>query len=252
MKIKNQLTKYLFIILTMVFAISCSGTTKSQHEHDEVDGHDMEVAEHNSSAEHEHNEGEDHEHNEGEAHDMMNLDHDGMMGDAFSWMPSEEFMSMMEYKTDNITMTTSGDEDVLMFSPGGKKASCMFKNMHGNVGVTATVKLESPDASVKLVHHSTDKDNYEFVALEGNKMKLGKVENGEEKILDTKDIEVPTDWFTLTATAAGEHLKGYLNDKMITHGHAEEMNPGMLGIIVSGNGAVSVKKVEATPLEAEH
>ena len=207
-------------------------------EHNEAENQDTETAEH--------------QHNEGEGHDMQNMDHASMMGEAFTWMPSTESMAMMEYKTDNITLATSGEEDVLMFEPAGQKASCMFKGQQGNVGVTATVKLEKPDAAVKLLHHSTGKDNYEFVAIEGNMMKLGRVENGEEKILDSKEVTLPNDWFTLTVTAAGSHFKGYLNGEMITHGHADEMSPGMLGIVVSGNGAVSVKKVEATPLEAEH
>lgn len=239
MKIKNQLTKYLFITLTMVFAMSCSGTSSSEHEHSEDEGHDMEEM----------------EHNEGEEHDMEGMEHgDGemMMGEGFTWMPSEESMGMMEYKTDNIRVATSGDEDILMFEPGGLKASCMFKNRHSNVGVTATLRMENQDASVKLLHHSADKDNYEFVALEGGIMKLGRVEKGVEKIFDSKEVDVPKDWFTLTVTAAGTHYKGYLNDKMITHGHGDIMEPGLLGIVASGNGSISVKKVEATPLEAEH
>jgi hypothetical protein len=250
MKIKNQLTKYLFIALTMVFAMSCGGTssTEEEHEHtegmehDEGESHDME------EMEHEHNEGEEHEHNEGMEHGEGEM----MMGEAFTWMPSTESMSMMEYKTDNIKLATSGEEDVLMFEPAGQKASCMFKNKQGNVGVTATIKFEGAAGSVKLLHHSSGKDNYEFVALEGGVMKLGRVENGEEKIFDTKEVEVPQDWFTLTVTAAGTHYKGYINDEMITHGHGDMMKPGLLGIVASGDGTISVKKVEATPLEAEH
>jgi len=246
MNIKNQLTTYLLITLTMVFAMSCGGNSSSEHEHDEADSHDMEEMEHSAA--------EEHEHNEGEEHDMVGMEHgDGemMMGEGFTWMPTEESMSMMEYKTDNIRVATSGDEDVLMFEPAGQKASCMFKNKQGNVGVTATLKMESSEAAVMLLHHSTGKDNYEFVSLEGGVMKLGRVENGEEKIFDSKDIDVPSDWFTLTVTAAGTHYKGYLNEKMITHGHGDMMKPGLLGIVASGNSTISVKKVEATPLEAE-
>jgi hypothetical protein len=244
MKIKNQLTKYLFVVLTMVFAMSCGGSSTSEMEHDEGENHDMEEMEHGDS-----------EHNEGDEHDMEGMDHgDGQMtmGEGFIWMPTNEAMSMMESKTDNIKLAISGEEDVLMFEPAGQRASCMFKNKQGNVGVTATIKFEDAAASVKLLHHSSDKDNYEFVAIEGGVMNLGRVENGEEKIFDSKAVDVPQEWFTLTVTAAGTHYKGYLNDKMITHGHGDMMEPGLLGIVVSGDGAVSVKKVEATPLEAEH
>ncbi len=257
MKTNMKKTTYFLMAMTLVFAMSCGSKSGAEAE----EGHQhAEGMEHNGGEEHpqgeagEHpkDEAGEHAHAEGEGHDMQNMDHAGMMGEAFTWMAGKEAMGMMEYKTDNITLATSGEEDVLMFEPAGQSASCMFKGKQGNVGVTATVKLEKPDATVKLLHHSTGKDNYEFVAIEGNTMKLGRVENGEEKILDTKEVSVPNDWFTLTVTAAGTHFKGYLNGEMITHGHADEMSPGMLGIVVSGNGAVSVKKVEATPLEAEH
>jgi len=248
MKIKNQLTTYLLIALTMVFAMSCGQTSDSEaegdHEHAEGMEHDNDTM------------GDmDNEHDEGEGHDMEGMDYeDGemSMGEGFVWIPSEESMAMMEYKTDNITLATSGDEDVLMFKPEGQSASCMFKNKYGNVGLTATIKMEDTKGSVKLIHHSTGRDNYEFVSLEGGIMQLGRVENGEEKIFDSKGIDVPQDWFTLTVTAAGTHYKGYINDKMITHGHGDVMEAGLLGIVVRGNGVTSVKKVEVTPLEAEH
>ena len=139
-----------------------------------------------------------------------------------------------------------------MFEPAGQDASCMFKIKHGNVGVTATLKIESPDAVVKLVHHSSGKDNYEFVSLERGVMKLGRVENGEEKFFDSKEVDIPKGWFILSVTAAGTHYKGYINEKMITHGHQYVMLPGLVGIVTSGNGTISVKNIEATPLEAEH
>ncbi len=60
--------------------------------------------------------------------------------------------------------------------------------------------------------------------------------------MDSKEVELPADWFTLTVTAVGSHFKGYLNDKMITHGHADEMAAGYVGMSVSGNSMLSVKK----------
>ncbi len=67
----------------------------------------------------------------------------------------------------------------MMFSPKGDKSSCMFNGKQGNVGVTATIKLDRNDGEVKLIHHSIDKGNYEFAVLKGSTMSLGWVENGE-------------------------------------------------------------------------
>ncbi|MCF6353276.1 MAG: hypothetical protein L3J06_09725 [Cyclobacteriaceae bacterium] len=246
MKLTIKKTSYALIALTLVFAVSCGGSSNSEseeHEHTEGMEH-KEATGSDIKTEHKHNEGEEHKHGDGMA--------ESMIGEAFTWMAMEESKDMLAYKTDNVMMMKHGEDNVMMFSPKGDKSSCMFKGKQGNVGVTATIKLDGNDGEVKLIHHSTDKDNYEFVALKGNMMNLGRVENGEEKILDSKEIELPTDWFTLTVTAAGTHFKGYINDKMITHGHADEMAAGYVGMSASGKSMLSVKKVEATPLEAEH
>jgi len=228
MKHKDKLPTYLLIILAMTFTLSCGQTTNSGSEaaFEEGDEHEMEGMEHKV----------------GEV----------VTTEGYTWIPSQESMAMMEYKTHNITLATSGDEDVLMFEPAGQRASCMFKNKHGNIGLTATIKIEEPEASVKLLHHSTGRNNYEFVSLEGGIMKLGRVKNGEEKIFDSKEIEVPEDWFTLTVTAAGTNYQGYINDIVMTSGQADIMEPGLLGIVASGNGTISVKKIEVKPLKVEH
>ncbi len=247
MKLTIQKTSYVLIALTLVFAMSCGGTSSSEngeHEH-------IESMEHNDAKDHNMNEHtEDNDMKEKKQHSEGMSD--SKVGEAFTWMAMEEHKGMLAYKTDNVTMMKHGEDNVMIFFPKGEKALCMFTNKQGSVGVTATIKLEGNDGEVKLIHHSIDKDNYEFVALKGNTMNLGRVVKGEEKILDSKEVEVPTDWFTLTVTAAGTHFKGYLNDKMITHGHADEMATGYVGMSASGNSMLSVKKVEATPLEVEH
>jgi hypothetical protein len=219
MKNNTILSTYLLIILIIGFTISCGQSSESGN----ADEHEMVAMEHSEE--------------------------EMMTEEGFVWTPTHESMTMMEYKTDNITLATSGEEDVLMFEPAGQRASCMFKNRHGDIGITATIKIEDPEGSVKLLHHSADRDNYEFVMLEHGVMKLGRVEHGEEKIFDEKEVDVPQDWFTLTVTAAGTEYKGYLNDQIITSGSAERMKPGLLGIVASGNGKVLVKKIEALPIE---
>jgi len=246
MKLTIKKISYALIALTLVFAVSCGGSSNSESEEQEH----SEGMEHNEANEHA-EEATEHSHDEG-GHEHGDGIAESKMGEAFTWMAMEESKDMLAYKTDNVMMMKHGEDHVMMFSPKGDKSSCMFNGKHGNVGVTATIKLDGNDGEVKLIHHSTDKDNYEFVALKGNMMNLGRVENGEEKILDSKEVELPTDWFTLTVTAAGTHFKGYINDKMITHGHADEMAAGYVGMSASGKSMLSVKKVEATPLEAEH
>ncbi len=80
-------------------------------------------------------------------------------------------------------------------------------------------------------------------------MELGRIMDGNKKVLDTKDYQLDaSQWNTLRFSAAGEHFKGYLNDEMITHGHDEEMEPGFAGIMVNGTGTIFIKSISILEL----
>merc|ERR1711974_281253 len=115
-------------------------------------------------------------------------------------------------------------------------------------GMIATLKKLDFKGTIRLIHHAKDDSNYEFVSIIDNKMKLGRVINGTEKVFDESTFEVDSDWVPLKVTAAGTHFKGYIGDKTITHGHGDKMENGFVGVMLEGNGKVLIKSVEIAVL----
>ena len=105
---------------------------------------------------------------------------------------------------------------------------------------------------LKLIHHFKDAQNYEFVSVNGNQMKLGRVVNGEEDIFDEKSFDTGSSgWVQLRVSAAGRHFKGYIGDENITHGHGDELEPGYVGMMIDGTGSLMVKDLKVTALDEE-
>lgn len=225
---------YFLIAPLLFFSVSCGQTTNNtaeeNDEHNGMDNHAM----------HDEMTHEEHGHEHGEM----------KMGDMFTWTPENEAMNMMN-KMGNITLDTLNGNNILVLEPNGSKAECLLKNKWGNIGLTTSLKLDAFKGTVKLIHHKKDDLNFEFLSITNDTMKLGKTVDGKEEILDSKKIELPQGWFNLTATSAGEHYKGYINDKLFTHGHGEEMNPGLVGITVLGKGKVMLNKMTVTALKEE-
>lgn len=253
MKTINQLIGASLIFLALVFSISCNQSNKTEHEAEH---------EHSESEEHEHMDSEDHDHAEGE----MDHDHDhekmDSMGDGMSWKPEGEAKNFMQNDfhfisggLDEMTISSLNEEgdEVLSVNPDGNVSAFVFHKSEGNIGITASVKVVDYNGELKLIHHSKNADNYEFVSLSEKKMELGRVVDGVKKVFDSKVVDwEPKKWITLSVTAAGSHFKGYLNDKMITHGHGDELEKGYVGIMLNGTGTVLIKEIDITPLEAEH
>lgn len=41
----------------------------------------------------------------------------------------------------------------------------------------------------------------------------------------------------------GTHFRGYVNKKLIVHGHDGEPKPGSVGLRITGKGSVSIKEI---------
>ncbi len=99
------------------------------------------------------------------------------------------------------------------------------------------------DGEIMLVHHYHDPDNYQYLKLSGSQLTQGRVENGTDNILQSEEIDVDS-WLTIRVTADGRHFYGYKNGQTITHTHADEMEPGLTGFSVRGDGKVAIRYIE--------
>lgn len=200
---------------------------------------------------------------EGHEHDSVdtkNAPHDETSGneggaDSIMWMPSDQPFSgrlkLVEGDAKMLNMTTSSDSDgstVLNLSLSGKSVLLLFDDTFENVGANVKFKMDNFQGQVAIVHHYMDISDYDYLALTNSSMQLGRMEKGKNTVLDKKANKMPRDWSTMRLSAAGDHYKGSLNDKLINHGHAEAMAAGRVGILIEGKGKIILKMVEVIKL----
>lgn len=98
------------------------------------------------------------------------------------------------------------------------------------------------NGTVSLVHHVQDKMNYDYFSIDNNQFKLGRVENGIDKILSEKSI-THNCWINLRVVGDGRHFRGYLDDQLLLHGHEKNLPPGTSGLRIDGSGIIYLKKL---------
>ena len=238
-----------------IVLISCSGEKKTEK---------AELAEKAKAAEeHEHEEGVE-EHNmadmgEGAASHEYN-EETGAEGGSTMWTPKGDAAKLMSSDfhyiagaTSNIApkLTKNGSDNVLELTADGTTTAFVFHKSYGNIGMIASLDASAFKGTVRLIHHAQNTDNYEFVAINGNHMKLGRIVNGKETIFNESDFDGASGWLNLRVSAAGTHFKGYINDKTITHGHGDKMKNGFVGIMLEGAGTLLLKSIELAELEDE-
>ena len=238
MKIKNSIFTIALAVGIILFWGACTSSNKS--------------AEQETAEEHSHDEGDEHVSTE-----AMEISPDEINADELTWTPSADESDIFSNKfqfvmgsAGDLEATVSGNSVTLNLS--GNTAAFVFHSKLGNIGGEVSYMLHGFKGDLKLIHHFKDAQNYEFVSVNGNQMKLGRVINGEEDIFDEKSFDTGSSgWVQLRVSAAGSHFKGYIGDQNITHGHGDELEPGYVGMMIDGTGSLMIKDLKVTILDEE-
>lgn len=114
--------------------------------------------------------------------------------------------------------------------------------------IDARLQVEQFRGEVRLVHNVQDEQNYDFVSLNGSTVRLGRVAGGKIVVDDEDEAPAVNGWLNLRAVGEGRHRRGYVNDKLVTHGHAAPLPAGRAGLFIEGTGKLllQVINVQAT------
>jgi len=107
---------------------------------------------------------------------------------------------------------------------------------------------EAFQGTLSVLHHVQDRNNYEYVTVRQSDVVLGRVLVGQEQILDEKPVSLQG-MDTVRVVGAGSHFKGYVNGKLLLHGHAKAQPPGDVGLKLVGDGILSIAKFEVVVID---
>lgn len=170
----------------------------------------------------------------------FNADIESILSNKFKWIEgSLEELSPM-YDESEGSLMFHLDKEV-------RRGGFVYDNSIKGVQVTAKINIDDFNGEVELIHNFVDKNNYDFLGIKNGVLSLSRKSNGEIETFE-KDKFQSSGWLEIRVVSGGSHFRGYLNNKMIVHGHGSEPNPGSVGMKFSGKGSISIKMIKVESL----
>lgn len=133
-------------------------------------------------------------------------------------------------------------EDVLVLNPQNSRVLFTAGNPLNGVQADVRVNLDEFQGKFMLLHHLQDAQNFDFVALADGEMRLGQMVDGKASIKDRGAVNA-SGWIQIRAVGHGGHFRGYVNEKLVTHGHARGLPPGPAGFLIEGSGTILIDEI---------
>ena len=110
----------------------------------------------------------------------------------------------------------------------------------GDVAVEATLGLAGFEGQVGLLHHRGP-EGHGLLEIDtaGRAIRLVQLRDGRRTVLD-EEVLPEGDTVTVRVAAAGQHFKGFVNGRLVVHGHAPELPEGGVGLLARGRGRIAL------------
>jgi len=166
-----------------------------------------------------------------------NPDIESILSEKFKWI---------EVSIKELSPMYDQDESALMLHPE-KEVVFVYNNKLKDVQVTAKINIDDFNGGVELIHNFIDKNNYDFLGIKNGVISLSRKSNGDIETFEKNKFQ-GNGWLEIRVVSGGSHFRGYVNNKMIVHGHGSEPNPGSVGMKFSGTGSISIKMIKVESL----
>lgn len=118
----------------------------------------------------------------------------------------------------------------------------------GDVVVEAEIDISRFEGTVGIAHHVAAADvAVLFTVSTGGEASLLRRNGSEVEVFDSEGVAAPNGVLALQSSVAGHHFKGFMDGQMVVHGHGDSGDPGGVGLMVDGKGAIRVIRVTVTP-----
>jgi uncharacterized membrane protein len=143
---------------------------------------------------------------------------------------------------------SGSDNSFLNITASENENTFVSHGNYKNIELDIYLNMDELDGEIQLIHHYQNELNYDFVTIQSN----GKVLQGRVSQSETTIFEESSERFSgmlfVRVVANDTHFRGYINKKMIVHGHGDAPNPGAVGLTISGTGSILIDKIKLTQL----
>jgi len=124
----------------------------------------------------------------------------------------------------------------------------LFPEFVSNLELQTQLNFDKFEGIVRLVHHFSSLDQYDFLEASSTEVLLGRIVGGKKKIFDSAKPNL-SKAVTLKAVGTEGHFRGYSDNELLTHGHGPDFPAGKLGLYLKGSGLISLNELSATEIE---
>ncbi|NIA18473.1 MAG: hypothetical protein GWO85_00085 [Simkaniaceae bacterium] len=162
----------------------------------------------------------------------------------FEWLEgSYDIDASMESHTDDGSYQVIITENTPMFFVAGKELE--------SVQVDLSIDLRGFEGDFKIVHHVNNRHNYDYFSISKLLVEIGRVEQSIQSVWSKKE-SLNDGVINIRVVGMNRHHRGYINDKLVLHGHADDLPPGKVGLFIQGTGAVRIKSMSVQVLKEDH
>ena len=143
--------------------------------------------------------------------------------------------------------TTADAGGGVTFELDGGSLMFVVEETIDDVQFTVDVDRSEFAGRVTLLHHLEDGNTYDHLTLSDEGAVLGRVEDGVGRAFDQGSASYDG-WMSVRVTGDGTHFRGYVDDRMIVHGHGDPLPAGRVGLRIEGEGIVRIRRLQARAL----
>ncbi|RLE26849.1 MAG: hypothetical protein DRJ61_18070, partial [Acidobacteria bacterium] len=141
----------------------------------------------------------------------------------------------------------SGDGEGLGLEVDGE-ALLILPGSFDDLVATARLDLGAFEGTIGLAHHvEATGAAIMFTVSKAGEVQLMQRSGQKDTALDTATIPQSRRVVELRTTAAGNHLKGFVDGEMTVHGHGATGEPGGVGLSLNGQGIVRILEMTVEP-----
>lgn len=128
----------------------------------------------------------------------------------------------------------------------------LLGHQYARVEVSVDVDLDDFDGEFGLAYFVQSPEQYEFFRLSADgQAVIGRRNAGEDKLLGSEQLATRTEQVMLRAVGLGTHSRAYVGGELAVHGHASDLPPGAVGLLVHGHGTLRLNRFHVRPLNEE-
>jgi hypothetical protein len=140
-----------------------------------------------------------------------------------------------------------GDGEGLGLEVDGE-ALLILPGTFDDMGATARLDLGAFDGIIGLAHHvDASGAAIVFTVSTAGEAQLMQRSGQKDTVFDTATIPQCRRIVELRTTAAGNHLKGFVDGELAVHGHGATGEPGGAGLFLNGRGIVRILEMTVEP-----